>query len=101
MTTSLEQIRVTDFRPYEGKDFPLHFSAEMVQTIRLKEVLDLPSYSNRERKPFSLCFQTDQKTYYFLQGIYTLDHPVLGPMDIFLVPLGVRDGGMQYEAIFS
>jgi hypothetical protein len=101
MTTSLEQIRVTDFRPFEGMDFSVQFSGETVHTIRLKEVLDLPAHSNRERKPFSLCFQTDHKTHYFLQGIYTIDHPLLGPLDIFLVPLGIRDGGMQYEAIFS
>jgi hypothetical protein len=38
---------------------------------------------------------------YLRQGTFTVHHPVLGPMDIFLVPLGPHDGGMRYEAIFN
>jgi hypothetical protein len=35
------------------------------------------------------------------QAIYRLEHPALGRLEIFLVPLGPRDGGMRYEAVFS
>lgn len=35
------------------------------------------------------------------QGIHRLRHPVLGEMDLFLVPIGIRDGGVELEAIFN
>ena len=35
------------------------------------------------------------------QAIYRLDHPVMGALEIFLVPLGPKDGGMRYEAVFT
>jgi hypothetical protein len=35
------------------------------------------------------------------QGIYRLDHDVMGSLDLFLVPIGPREGGMCYEAVFN
>ncbi len=35
------------------------------------------------------------------QGIHRLRHPVLGDLDLFLVPIGMRDGGVELEAIFN
>jgi hypothetical protein len=35
------------------------------------------------------------------QKIYRLDHDRLGEMDLFLVPIGPKDGGMQYQAVFN
>jgi len=34
------------------------------------------------------------------QGTYTLEHERLGKMDLFVVPLGPRSGGMCYQATF-
>ena len=31
----------------------------------------------------------------------TLEHDAMGSFDLFLVPLGPRDGGMMYEAVFT
>jgi hypothetical protein len=33
--------------------------------------------------------------------MYRLEHPELGVLDIFLVPLGPEEGRMRYEAIFG
>jgi hypothetical protein len=35
------------------------------------------------------------------QRIYRVEHEALDPLDLFLVPIGPRDGGMQYQAIFT
>ncbi len=35
------------------------------------------------------------------QHIYHLEHAVLGEMDLFLVPVGQRETGFEYEAVFN
>jgi hypothetical protein len=35
------------------------------------------------------------------QRIYCLEHPRLGRLEIFLVPLGREDRGVRYEAVFG
>jgi hypothetical protein len=35
------------------------------------------------------------------QKIYRLDHPALGPLDLFLVPIARDQAGVQYEAIVN
>jgi hypothetical protein len=35
------------------------------------------------------------------QRIYRLEHPRLGSLEIFLVPLGRADRGVRYEAVFG
>jgi hypothetical protein len=35
------------------------------------------------------------------QAIYRLENAAIGPLEIFLVPLGPHQGGMRYEAVFT
>ena len=35
------------------------------------------------------------------QRIYPLVHETLGSLELFIVPIGPREGGMVYEAIFT
>lgn len=35
------------------------------------------------------------------QHIYRLQHPQLGEMDLFLVPVGKQQSGYEYEAVFN
>jgi hypothetical protein len=35
------------------------------------------------------------------QSIYPLEHDALGTLEIFIVPIGIRDNRYEYEAIFS
>jgi hypothetical protein len=37
----------------------------------------------------------------FEQGLASLDHERFGRIDLFLVPLGEREGEATYEAVFS
>lgn len=35
------------------------------------------------------------------QHIYTLQHEMLGELDLFLVPVGKREHGFEYQAVFN
>ena len=35
------------------------------------------------------------------QNVFRLEHPVLGAMDLFLVPVKKDDNGLYYEAVFN
>ncbi|MEZ5465275.1 MAG: hypothetical protein R3F22_08660 [Lysobacteraceae bacterium] len=35
------------------------------------------------------------------QGVYALEHPTLGRLDLFLVPIGPKDGQPAYEIVFN
>jgi hypothetical protein len=52
------------------------------------------------RTGFSLVFWSALTTH-VPQAIYTLRHPAMGRLDLFLVPIGLGEGGMGYEAVFS
>ena len=70
--------------------------------IRLAEVTEhphLPQFAGR-RRGFSAVFETDRPGL-LPQAIYRLTHPELGALDLFLVPVGPRDGKMRYEAVFN
>lgn len=49
---------------------------------------------------FSLFFR-GPLTPFFQQATYSLQHEKLGPLDMFLVPLGPDGDRMQYEAVFN
>jgi hypothetical protein len=100
-TIALDQLRAEDFQPYLGHDFIIRFTPDSWVTAQLEQVLELTGYSTLERKPFSLLLQTDLKKNYYLQAIYILEHPAHGSLSIFLVPVGIKEKGVQYEAVFS
>jgi hypothetical protein len=35
------------------------------------------------------------------QRIYRVEHDGMGTFDLFIVPVGRKNGGMEYEAIFT
>ena len=100
-TVGLHLLSAAHFQRLLEQDFNIHFSKDISVTAQLEQVLELPGYSTLERKPFSILLQTNLKTTYYLQAIYSVEHPALGTMLLFLVPLGVKEKGMQYEAVFS
>ena len=101
MTVALQLLTAADFHAQVNKDFFIHFSNEVIATAQLDKVVELPPYSDLERKPFSILLQTTQKKHHYQQAIYTIEQPALGTMQIFLVPVGCNETGVQYEAVFS
>ncbi len=53
------------------------------------------------REPFSLIFRAESREFFLPQSVYRIWHPVLGDLDVFLVPVGPDETGMCFEAIFN
>ena len=51
-------------------------------------------------EPFSLLF-VGPSSPVFSQQVFPLNHSQLGDTDIFLVPIGESDDGVEYEAVFT
>ena len=67
--------------------------------LELAEVEDLGP-GGFSRRAFALHFLGPLRPI-LPQAIYGLQNEAMGRLDIFLVPLGPRDGRMRYEAIFT
>ena len=67
-------------------------------TLELTQVND--AVSSPRLQNFSLVFRGPMSPL-LPQRIYRLSHSKLGPLDIFLVPIGPDQAGMQYEAVFN
>ena len=54
-----------------------------------------------KRTPFTLLFHDADTSRYAPQQVFTLRHPELGELELFMVPLGPDEQGMRYEAVIS
>lgn len=64
------------------------------------ELVTVTDRSNALLEQFSIEF-IGPASPWLRQGTYTLLHPAMRQTDLFLVPLGPREGKMVYEAVFS
>jgi hypothetical protein len=99
---TLEQLQSNDFSSYLNQAFTIRLDG--VEPIELELVLVTErgkAFRPGTRQPFSLHFLGPVSTQYLAQHMYRLEHPELGALEIFLVPLGPEEGRMRYEAIFS
>lgn len=65
----------------------------------LTEAEPLTNYAKLAREPFSLIFSAPGGV--MPQRSYDLRHDALGPMAIFLVPVGRTDDGTIYQGVFN
>ncbi len=86
-----------------SKDFAEHlrtvFRVGTPEAIEL-ELAEVKDHSNAQVEQFSLIFKGPASPW-LRQGTYSLLHPEMGQVTLFLVPLGARDGRMAYEAVFA
>ncbi len=115
-TTDLAKLKVKDFSPFVGKSFGMALpQAAQARTqksvVALKLVKAEPNGVQRHAssKPedkvrtgggFSLEFVAPEE-HGLPQGIYRVEHPKLGMMEIFLVPSGPAHGGFGYHTSFA
>ena len=64
------------------------------------DALGMPQGSAGQRRPFSLVFRGPREPV-LGQRTYTLEHPEMNVLDLFLVAIGPDRDGMRYEAIFT
>jgi hypothetical protein len=68
--------------------------------LTLTEVERMKNYAKLKREPFSLYFTTTGD-FVLPQRLYGLRHVALGPMTIFLVPIGRQGDITTYQAVFN
>ena len=94
----LEKLTAGSFSPRMQDKFTVA-SAPVPLDLVLTEVEEFgPAPSGRNA--FSLRFLGPVQPI-LPQAIYRLENAAMGPLEIFLVPLGPHQGGMRYEAVFT
>ena len=92
-----ESPTIETFSQLSNKKFVMHFGESQSTELELVNVADVGS-SDRQIQ-FSLVFVGRNAP--VMQGIYRLEHGELGTFDLFLVPIGMDQNGIQFEAIFN
>ena len=98
MPADIATLTAADFEPRIEDDFGVITPTAEVQ-LKLVEVRSLGK-ALRQGGAFSLTFRSPPGPF-LPQATYPLNHPALGVLDVFLVPLGPKDGGNGYEAVFT
>ena len=98
----LDRLTVADFAPHVGKTFEIEtgetrVAAELAWARNVGE--EPPSESGR-RRAFSIALRTAPDVR-LSQRIHAVQHPALGRLEIFLVPVQPDARGNLYEAIFN
>lgn len=102
----LDKLTFTSFEPYLHHSFSIRSGDEDPLEVELISVTELSdggahSLSEGERIPFSIIFRDARSEPVLQQAIYTVEHPQLGALGIFLVPIGPDEHGLCYEAVFN
>jgi hypothetical protein len=97
-TADLAALRIDDFTPHIDAIFDAQTAAG-VAPLKLAKV-DPAGDSGRAGGAFSLIFVAP-KGPWLPQATYLVEHPALGMMEIFLVPIGPTQGGNGYQAVFT
>ena len=102
MSRPLDELQAADFARCRDSIFRLTLPSGEGLDLTLEVVEEYahpPSVPGR-RQGFSLVFRSALPGH-LRQGIYQLEHQEMGTIELFLVPIGPRDGGMRYEAVFN
>ena len=94
-SSDLAQLSLDDFTPHQGATFDMQVSDTIVPLQLVKA-----EASSGQGRAFSLLFAAP-KGPWLPQAIYPVDHPTLGTLEMFLVPIGPLAGGNGYQAIFT
>ncbi len=96
----LKSVTIETFAPRIGEGFRLSAGDGQAMDAKLIEATPLGASAHGGRQPFSIVLLGPAAPVW-PQRIYRVEHEALDPLDLFLVPVGPRDGGMQYQAIFT
>ena len=97
---------IQSFTNHINEDFSIRVDEENAIAFRLLEVKSInahrPSKSSTQvrSQPFSLLFVGPSEPV-FEQQVFRLENDRFGHADIFLVPVGEADEGIEYEAVFT
>lgn len=94
----LEELTRDAFFRHLDSRFQVKSGDAPAAELRLVEAEEHKSSQRSER--FSLIFQGPADAP-LAQGTYQFEHDQLGAFDLFIVPVGQDQSGMQYEAVFN
>jgi Domain of unknown function (DUF6916) len=97
----LEKLTLGAFTPHVGSVFRVDLPGVPAVELTLTEAASLDPKTaapKAPREPFVLRFRGAGSI--LPQRIYPLESP-LGRLEIFLVPVGKTEAGVEYEAIFN
>lgn len=97
-----EQQNEEFFRRHLNTTFTLKVNDERALALELEEVRSAPdiSHARGDLERFSLYFRGPADVMIHQQTC-RLEHPEIGALDIFLVPVEQDARGLRYEAVFS
>lgn len=98
MRPLLETLNHAAFEKHVGSQFLAQLSDTQPVALELVQAEDQGITAHQER--FTLLLQGPPDRF-LPQATYAVEHPVLGRMDLFLVPIGREQNGFQYEAAFN
>jgi hypothetical protein len=98
----LQDLTPASFEAHLGSPFHIHYGAAAPLEAVLQEVRRHEAHPGPRSEPFSVYLRSPRPGV-LPQGIYRVEHPALGALQIFLVPVGPdpKLGGMVYEAVFN
>lgn len=97
-STMLETLTGDDFESSRQEPFSIQLEGDELQ-LRVVEVRQGRGGASG-RTPFAVIFRA-QDNPPLEQGTYTLQHPRLGRLDLFIVPVAQSGGCRDYEACFG
>ncbi len=99
----MKTLVLADFAPHVGQAFAMRAGPTAVVSLVLSEARSLGAapHPSERSESFALLFTSSERDH-APQATYSLEHPEMGEVEIFLVPVGpAPNGGMQYEAVFN
>jgi hypothetical protein len=94
-----KDITHQDFESILGETIELE-AGESCFLAKVDSVELLRKNPDQERQPFSVELLADVADNH-AQQVYSLSHPALGELSLFVVPLGPEKDGMLYQVVFN
>lgn len=94
-------VTLETFAPLVGDAFTVRAADGAVQaTLSAARSPEGHGYPDTVRAPFSLTFHGPVEPR-LQQGMHALEHPAVGPIELFLVPVGLSADAAVYEVVFA
>ena len=91
-------IKKSDYDPYLHSKFQVHVEPDHIVEVELFEITDT---SGEHTEGFSLIFRGPLEKP-FQQRIYQLQHPQMGALELFMVPVNYgKQDAIYYQALFN
>lgn len=96
----LDLLSAEEFESLSGQPLKL-FLGDHPLTVEVIEVRRLATPTPRKQSAFAVVLRANGATRSGPQGMYQLELPERGMLEIFAVAIGPDEQGMRYEVIFN